>query len=178
MPRHWLVKSEAKCYSIDDLARDGSTCWDGVRNYQARNFLRDEMSVGDLVLFHHSNGDPSGVAGIAKVVRGAYVDHTAFDRGHQHYDPKSSREDPAWVMVDLAFVERFPEIVALARLKAEPALAGMLLLRPGQRLSVMPVEGAHFERVCALGRSPAAARKKIPKPRGGAAKAARSPKRR
>lgn len=153
-PRHWLVKSEASCYSIDDLKRDGTTCWDGVRNYQARNFIRDEMRLGDLVLFHHSNGDPSGIAGVARVVRESYTDHTAFDPKHEHHDPRSDRAAPAWVMVDLRFVERFPEVVSLERLKAERGLESMLLLRRGQRLSVMPVEGPHFERICALGRAP------------------------
>lgn len=115
--------------------------------------MRDEMRVGDLVLFHHSNGTPPGVVGVARVARDAYVDHTAFDRKHEHHDPRSTPAAPVWVMVDLAFVERFAEIVSLERLKSERGLETMLLLRRGQRLSVMPVEGAHFERICALGRT-------------------------
>ena len=153
--RHWLVKSEPDSYSIDDLARDGSTEWDGVRNYQARNFMRDEMRVGDLVLFHHSGADPAGVAGVAKVVRAAHPDHTAWTPGHPHHDPKSTRAEPIWMMVDLGFVERFPEIVPLSALKADASLAGMPLLQRGQRLSVMPIEARHFERVVALGRAAA-----------------------
>jgi len=150
--RHWLVKSEPDCYSIDDLARDGTTEWDGVRNFQARNFMRDEMRVGDLVLFHHSGADPAGIAGSAKVVRAGHPDHTAWTQGHPHHDPKASMENPIWSMVDLAFVERFAAVVPLAALRADPALSGMTLLRPGQRLSVMPIEKAHFDRVIALGR--------------------------
>lgn len=151
--RHWLVKSEPDSYSIDDLARDGRTEWDGVRNHQARNFMRDDMKVGDLVLFHHSGADPAGVVGVAKVVRTAHPDHTAWTPGHPHRDPKSTPDAPIWMMVDLAFVERFPAVVPLATLKADPSLKGMPLLQRGQRLSVMPVEAQHFKRVVALGRA-------------------------
>jgi predicted RNA-binding protein with PUA-like domain len=150
--RHWLVKSEPDAYSLDDLARDRRTEWDGVRNYQARNFMRDEMRVGDLVLFHHSGADPAGIAGVAKVVRAGHPDHTAWTVGHPHHDPKSTPDEPIWAMVDLAFVERFPSLVPLAALRADPALAGMALLQRGQRLSVLPVEALHFKRVLALGR--------------------------
>jgi predicted RNA-binding protein with PUA-like domain len=149
--RYWLVKSEPDVYSIDDLARDGSTSWEGVRNYQARNFLR-EMREGDAVLFYHSNAKPSGVAGIARVAREAYPDPTALDRRSESFDPKATEADPRWSTVDLAFVERFPEVLPLARLQAEPALAGMELLRRGSRLSVQPVSAPHFRRVVALAR--------------------------
>lgn len=149
--RYWLMKSEPEAYSIDDLKRDRKTCWDGVRNYQARNFMRDEMKVGDLVLFYHSNADPSGVAGVAKVVRSAYPDRTAFDKNDPHYDPKSHADNPTWMMVNLGFVEKFPHVVSLEQLKANPKLTGMLVLQRGQRLSVQPVEPAHFERVRAMG---------------------------
>lgn len=152
---HWLVKTEPDCYSIDDLARDGKTCWDGVRNYQARNFMRDRMRVGDLVLFHHSSTEPVGVAGVAKVVRAGYPDHTAWTPGHQHHDPKATKENPIWSMVDLSFVEKFPAVVPLATLKADTTLADMPLLKPGQRLSVMPIEKTHFDRVLKLGRATA-----------------------
>lgn len=130
------MKSEPGTYSLGDLERDGKTRWDGVRNFQARNFLRDDAKPGDLVLFYHSNAEPPGVAGIAKVVRGGYL------------DPK----DPTWACVDLGFQERFARFVSLEELKAEPALKGMLVLRRGMRLSVQPVEGSHFARVAAMGR--------------------------
>lgn len=143
--QHWLLKTEPDVYSIDDLARDKRTCWDGVRNYQARNTLRDNMKVGDLVLIYHSSTDPAGVAGIAKVVRDGYPDHTAQDKKNDHYDPKATKDNPIWMMVDIEFVEKFPEVVTLATLKKTKGLEKMLVLQRGQRLSVMPVEPAHFE---------------------------------
>ena len=150
--RHWLVKSEADVYGIDDLMRDGQTMWDGVRNYTARNTMRDDMKPGDLVLFYHSQGDPPGVAGIARVASAPYADPTQFDPASAYYDEKSTPEVPRWQLVDIAFVERFPAEVPLPALKADPALQGMELLRRGSRLSVQPVSEAHFERVVALGR--------------------------
>ena len=141
MPRFWLMKSEPSVYSIDDLRRDGWTHWDGVRNYQARNFLRDEMQVGDPVLFYHSNTDPLAVVGVARVCRAAYPDHTAATEGI-----------PVWVMVDIAFEEKFVRPVTLAQMKADPELAGLLLTRKGCRLSVQPVSEAHVRHICALGR--------------------------
>ena len=156
--RYWLMKSEADCYSIDDLKRDGRTFWDGVRNYQARNFMRDDMRVDDQVLFYHSNADPPGVAGIARVCKAAYPDHTALDKREQHYDPKATEDNPIWMMVDVEFVERFPSVVPLSELRQLDTLQGMLLLRRGQRLSVMPVEPQHFKIVRKLGRRHKAAR--------------------
>ncbi len=150
--RHWLVKSEPDVYSIEALEKEGRGCWDGVRNYQARNFMRDDMKVGDLVLYYHSNTNPPGVVGIAKVCREGYPDHTALDPKDPHYDPKATRDDPIWMMVDLEFVERFPGIVSLDTLKATADLEGMLVTRRGQRLSVQPVEAAHFRVVRKLGR--------------------------
>lgn len=150
MPRCWLMKSEPGSYSLDDLERDGSTCWEGVRNYQARNLMR-EMSEGDLVLFYHSNADPPGAAGIARVEREAYPDHYSWDEESRYFDPKSSPGEPRWWMVDLGFVERFARFVPLAELKAEPTLAGMLVTGKS-RLSVQPVESVDFETVVALGR--------------------------
>lgn len=150
MPRYWLVKSEPGSYSLDDLERDGSTCWEGVRNYQARNHMRD-MRAGDLVLFYHSNADPPGAAGIALVEREAYPDHFSWDQDSRYFDPKSSPDEPRWWMVDLGFVERFARFVPLAELKADPALAGMLVTGKS-RLSVQPVEAVDFETVVALGR--------------------------
>ena len=150
--RFWLLKSEPETYSIADLERDGSTAWEGVRNYQARNFMRDDMKKGDLVLFYHSNAEPPGVAGLARVCREAYPDPFATQAGHKYFDPKARPEDPRWVLVDVAFEERFPQVVSLQAMKEDPALEGMLVTRRGQRLSVQPVEPAHFARVCALGR--------------------------
>ncbi len=153
--QYWLVKSEPDVYSIDDLARDGTTFWNGVRNYQARNFMRDQMKVGDEVLYYHSNvpapGEP-GVVGIAKVVKEGYPDHTALDRKSKYFDPKATADNPIWYMVDIAFVEKFPRVVTLAELKAEPGLEGMLVTRRGQRLSVQPVEPEHFRIVRRMGR--------------------------
>lgn len=148
----WLVKTEPEVYSIDDLARDGRTGWDGVRNHQARNFMRDSMKAGDLVLVYHSNADPPGVAGLARVCGEARPDPTAFDPRDPHFDPRSRRESPAWMMVDLEFVERFPSLLPLERLRAEPRLEGMPLLARGQRLSVQPVTKAQFELVLSLAR--------------------------
>lgn len=148
--RYWLIKSEPDVYSYADLERDGRTYWDGVRNYQARNTLRDDMKVGDLALYYHSNADPTGIVGYCRVVREGYPDHTQFDSGHDHYDETSRQEDPRWMMVDVEPARAFPEILTLERLKADPALDGMLLLRKGQRLSVMPVEEKHFRHVLQL----------------------------
>jgi predicted RNA-binding protein with PUA-like domain len=152
--RYWLVKSEPDVFGFDDLlAAPGRTAgWDGVRNYQARNYMRDEMRVGDGVLFYHSNGDPAGVAGLAEVARAAYPDATAFDPAHDGYDPKSRPEAPVWLQVDVRAVERFARVVTLAELRAEPALAEMVVLRRGNRLSVTPVAAAEWAAVCRLGR--------------------------
>ena len=149
---HWLMKSEPNVFSIDDLKRDGTTHWDGVRNYQARNFLRDGMKIGDKVLFYHSNATPMGVAGVAQIVREAYPDPTAFDPTDPHYDPKSKPDAPAWVMVDISFVETFARIVTLEEIKNDPDLAGMIVAQKGSRLSIQPVSEEHFRRICALGR--------------------------
>ncbi len=152
--RYWLVKSEPDVFGFDDLlAAPGRTAgWDGVRNYQARNFMRDEMRVGDGVLFYHSNADPAGVAGLAEVARAAYPDATAFDPAHDGYDPKSRPGAPVWVQVDVRAVERFARVVTLAELRAEPALAAMAVLRRGNRLSVTPVTAGEWAAVCRLGR--------------------------
>jgi predicted RNA-binding protein with PUA-like domain len=138
--RYWLVKSEPKAFSIDDLARAPrqTTCWDGVRNYQARNYMR-EMAAGDRVLFYHSNADPPAVVGSAEVVRTAYPDDSQFDTRSHHYDPVSTAEEPRWDMVDIKFREKFPMSLPLDRLQHEPRLKGMELLRRGSRLSVQPV---------------------------------------
>jgi predicted RNA-binding protein with PUA-like domain len=155
---YWLMKSEPECYSIDDLARDRKTFWDGVRNYQARNFMRDDMKVGDQILFYHSNADPTGVAGLARVARTAYPDHTALDPKNDHFDPKSTPSEPIWMMVDVAFVEKFEKVVTLQELKARPELDGMMVIQRGSRLSVQPVEEKHFRQVVTLAKSTRARR--------------------
>lgn len=142
----WLVKSEPDVYSIDRLEKDGWTSWEGVRNYQARNHLK-AMREGELVLFHHSSADPPGIAGLARVRRAAYPDPSARDRRSEYFDPKATDEDPRWYVVDLAFVERFPRLLPLEELKADPALEGMELLRRGSRLSVQPVSADHLARI-------------------------------
>lgn len=151
MPRYWLMKSEPGSYSIDDLRRDGSTAWEGVRNYQARNFMRDEMRVGDGVLFYHSNASPPGVAGIARVVREGYPDPTARDPDSRYFDEKASEEDPRWFMVEIEFVEKFDELVPLQSLADVAGLEEMLLNRKS-RLSVQPVTDEEFRIVTAIGR--------------------------
>jgi len=150
----WLVKSEPESYSIDDLERDGTTSWEGVRNYQARNTLRDSMKVGDRVLFYASNTEATGVVGIAEVARDGYPDHFAFDETHHYYDPKSKPESPTWFMVDLKFVAKFPIVVGLATLRTTPGLEKMVVLQKGSRLSVQPVTKEEFEIVAALGGRP------------------------
>ena len=150
--QYWLMKSEPGVFSIDDLQREKKTCWDGVRNYQARNFMRDTMQVGDEVLFYHSNAEPSGVAGRARICKTAYPDFSAWDKKSKHFDPKSPQDKPTWYMVDIAFVERFPELLPLGQLKADPALSGMMVIQKGSRLSVQPVTKKHFDRVVHLAR--------------------------
>lgn len=151
--RYWLMKSEPDVFGIDELQRDGSTSWEGVRNYQARNYMRDDVKAGDLVLFYHSNAEPPGVAGVARVSKPAYPDHTQFDRKSKYFDPKASTDEPRWFMVDIEFVERFSEVVPLDALKNEPKLDGLLVIKRGQRLSVQPVAKAHFELIRKFGRS-------------------------
>ena len=146
------MKCEPSAYTIDALARDGTTSWEGVRNYQARNFMRDDMQVGDGVLFYASNADPSGVTGLAEIARAAYPDHLAWKKGHKYFDPKSTPGEPIWYMVDIAFVERFPDVVPLETLKATKGLEEMLVTRKGSRLSIQPVTKAEYDLVVRLGR--------------------------
>ncbi|HVR11603.1 MAG TPA: EVE domain-containing protein [Thermoanaerobaculia bacterium] len=153
--RYWLLKCEPEAYSIDDLERDGKASWEGVRNFQARNLLRDELQVGDGVLFYASNAEPSGVTGVAEVVRAGYPDPFATKRGHKYFDPKSDPSSPTWYAVDVGFVEKFPGIVPLATLKATPGLADMRVVQKGSRLSVQPVTAREFEIVRRLGRAAA-----------------------
>jgi predicted RNA-binding protein with PUA-like domain len=152
IPRHglWLMKSEPDVYGIADLERDGRTGWDSVRNFMARNFMKDEMRVGDLDLYYHSNSEPSGVAGLARVAGPPRSDPTQFDPKSEYFDATSPAEAPRWILVDVAFVERFERVVSLDELKADRALDGMLVSRKGMRLSVQPVVREHFARVLEL----------------------------
>ena len=147
--RHWLVKSEPDVFSIDDLERVGVEHWDGVRNYQARNLMRDEMAVGDRVLFYHSNAKPTGIVGIAEVASEAYPDHTSWDPDSHYFDPKSTPDDPRWFMVDLRYVRHLPRMVTLDELKGRPELADMVLLNRS-RLSVQPVGDAEYRYIVDL----------------------------
>jgi len=148
--RYWLFKSEPGEYSFDDLVRDGSTHWDGIRNYQVRNSMRDDMRVGDGVLFYHSNAAPPGVVGLAEVSREAYPDHTQFDSRSKKYDPRSDPEQPRWLMVDIRMEAALPRLVSLAEVKADATLGEMGVVKRGNRLSIQPVSAAEFRRVQAL----------------------------
>jgi len=145
------MKSEPGDYSIDDLERDGIEHWDGVRNYQARNLMRDQMEIGDHVLFYHSNAKPPGVVGVAEIASGPYPDHTQFDPSEKYYDSKSDPDDPRWVMVDLKFVEKLPRLVSLPELREYEDLTDMVLLNRS-RLSVQPVTREQFEFILARAR--------------------------
>lgn len=151
--RYWLMKSEPSVFSIEDLARgpNGTTCWDGVRNYQARNYMR-EMEEGDQVFFYHSNADPPAIVGIAEVVSSAYPDPTQFERSNQHFDPGSDPLAPRWDMVEIKHVRTFKAPLSLAQLREEPVLKQMVLLQKGSRLSVQPVTPAEWHHVLKLAR--------------------------
>jgi predicted RNA-binding protein with PUA-like domain len=150
MPSYWLFKSEPGSYSIDHLKKDGRTFWNGIRNYQARNLLRDEVREGDRVLFYHSNTEPPGVAGTAVVVRAGYPDPTALDPASRYFDPKASEDDPRWFMVDIEFEKKFPTYVPLGTLKDTAGLEDMVVTTKS-RLSVQPVTAAEFRIVETLG---------------------------
>jgi predicted RNA-binding protein with PUA-like domain len=150
--RYWLMKCEPSAYTIDHLERDERTTWEGVRNYQARNFMRDEMQEGDGVLFYASNADPSGVTGLATVVRAGYPDHFAWKKGHKYFDAASPESKPVWYLVDIAFEERFAGTVPLETLKATKGLEQMMVTKKGSRLSVQPVTKAEYDIVIRLGR--------------------------
>ncbi len=136
---YWLMKNEPDTYSIDDLARDKRNMWEGCRNYTVRNFLRDEMEIGDHAFFYHSNADPSGIVGTMKIVSDAYPDPTQFEPSSEYYDPKSPKDKPRWFVRDVAFESKLKRLVSLAELRTIPGLEQMLVIRKGQRLSVMPV---------------------------------------
>jgi predicted RNA-binding protein with PUA-like domain len=149
---YWLMKSEPNSFSIDDLQQmpEQIEHWDGVRNYQARNMMRDQMKVGDKVFFYHSNCEAPGIVGIMHVVREGYPDFTAFDPGCKYFDPKSDPAKPRWYMVDVQYLRHMHRVIALSELKEHPALAEMVLLRKGNRLSIMPVQKEEWEYILRL----------------------------
>lgn len=144
---YWLLKSEPDVFSIDDLKRIKIDHWDGVRNYQARNMLRDQIKKGDLAFFYHSNCDEPGIAGIVTIIKDGYPDHKAFDPESEYYDPKSSPENPRWFMVDVYFKRRLKRKITLAELKTEKELDTFPLIRKGNRLSVLPVSKSEWEHI-------------------------------
>jgi predicted RNA-binding protein with PUA-like domain len=150
--QYWLMKSEPDAFSIDDLQAmpKKTEHWDGVRNYQARNMMRDQMKKGDLIFFYHSNCKVPGIVGIAEVVREGYPDFTAFDPESKYYDPKSDADNPRWYMVDVKFKRKTKRVISLEELKGLPQLEGMPLVRKGNRLSVMPVSAEHWKAILAL----------------------------
>ena len=146
----WLMKSEPGTYSIDDLERDGREMWDGIRNYQARNMMRDAMRIGDDVFFYHSNCQEPAIVGIAKVASEPYPDPTQFDPDSRYFDPKSNADDPRWCLVDIEFVRKLTRALTLTELKAQSGLDGLILTPRGNRLSIMPVEKQHWDRILSL----------------------------
>ena len=144
---HWLMKSEPDVYSIDDLKRDKREPWDGIRNYQARNMMRDDMRVGDDVFFYHSNCKVPGIVGIARVASKPYPDPTQFDPESKYHDPKSTEENPRWCLVDVKFIRKLERNISLTELTEMPGLDGFALTRRGNRLSIMPVDPEHWERI-------------------------------
>lgn len=148
--KYWLMKSEYTDYSIDDLKRDGQTDWTGVRNYQARNFMRDQMQKGDLAFFYHSNAEPSGVAGIMKIISSAKADKTQFDKKSKYYDESATSENPRWFLREVKFVEKFSNLLGLPELRKISACKNMMILQKGSRLSVTPVTASEWNAIVAL----------------------------
>jgi len=148
--KYWLIKSEPSAYSIDDLVRDKITHWDGVRNYQARNFMRDEMKIGDKVLFYHSNAEPTAIVGVCEVIKEGYPDLTAYDPEDKHYDPKSKLESPTWIMVNIKIIQKLKRPVTLAEIRINSKLQNMQLVKRGNRLSVMPISEKEFDEILKL----------------------------
>ena len=152
--QYWLMKTEPSVFSIEDLARAprSTTSWDGVRNFQARNMLRDQMKKGDLVFLYYSSTDVPGIVGVMEVTKEGYPDATAFDKKHDHYDAESDAKNPRWYMIDVRLKERFARIITLVELRKHSGkeLKGMMLLRPGNRLSVTPVEPEHWKFISSL----------------------------
>jgi len=147
---YWLMKSEPDVYSIDNLARDGREMWDSIRNYQARNMMRDDMRIGDEIFFYHSNCKEPGIVGIMKVASEPYPDPIQFDKKSRYFDEKSSKENPRWILVDVEFVRKLSRNVTLTEIKAEKSLEDMILARRGNRLSIMPVEKKHWNKILKL----------------------------
>jgi predicted RNA-binding protein with PUA-like domain len=149
---YWLFKSEPDAFSIDDLKamKGKKDHWDGIRNYQARNLMRDEMVKGDLGFFYHSSCKVPGIVGVVEVVKEAYPDHTAWDPDSKYYDPKSSLDNPRWVMVDVKFRQKFAEVISLEKLRTVSKLDDMVLLRKGSRLSIQPVGKANWNTIIKL----------------------------
>ena len=152
--KYWLMKSEPSTFSIDDLARAPrqTTCWGGVRNYQVRNMLRDEMAVGDLAFMYHSSCDEPGIVGVIEIVKPGYPDNTAFDRKHDHYDAASKPESPRWYMVDVRLKQRFSRVISLDELRRHESkqLREMLILKRGNRLSITPIDASHWKFIMSL----------------------------
>ena len=147
---YWLMKSEPDASSIDDLEGDGREPWDGIRNYQARNMMRDDMKIGDEVFFYHSNCKEPGIVGIMKLVSEPYPDPTQFDKKSQYYDPKSPKDDPRWCLVDVEFVRKLGRTITLREIKETSGLDGLILTRKGNRLSIMPIEKKHWKKLLSL----------------------------
>jgi predicted RNA-binding protein with PUA-like domain len=148
--QYWLMKSEPNDYSLADLKKDKTALWDGVRNYQARNIMRDRMKIGDEVLFYHSNADPAGVVGLATVHKKAVPDVEAFNKKSKYFDPKSKKDDPTWFCVEVKYKSTFDRTVSLEEMKTAKPLANMLVIQRGQRLSIQPVSKGEFGAVCKL----------------------------
>lgn len=144
--KYWLMKSEAEMFSIDDFRKDKKAIWTEVRNYQARNFMRDDMKAGDLFLFYHSSSEPSGVAGVGKILKTGVPDPTAIDPKSEYFDPKALK-DNVWITVEVGFVEKLPKFVSLAEIKSNPGLRGIMVAEKGSRLSVQPVSAEHFKEI-------------------------------
>ena len=151
MTQYWLMKCEPDVYSIYDLEKDGVIYWEGVRNYQARNFMRDDMKIGDKVLFYHSNSKPPGVAGLATVHKESYPDYFAFNPESKYFDPKSDKENPRWWMVDVKFEKILPKYVPLNDMKADERCAEMQVVQKGSRLSIHPIKEAEYKTICEMG---------------------------
>ncbi|WP_428623607.1 EVE domain-containing protein [Sedimenticola sp.] len=150
MKKYWLMKSEPDAYSIDDLKRDKIEHWDGIRNYQARNFMMRDMSPGDEILFYHSSCKVPGVVGLARVCKNAYPDFTSWNPDSKYFDPKSTPEKPRWFMVDVEYVRKFPKVISLDQIRQTPSLEGMRLLQKGNRLSIMPLSEQEYKTICEL----------------------------
>lgn len=153
MTNYWLMKSEPSCFSIDELSKrpHQTAPWDGVRNYQARNFMRDSMQIGDLAFFYHSSCNPPGIVGTVEIVSDAYPDHTALDPNSDHFDPKSTLENPRWFMVDVHLKQKYPSIISIETLRHYPELEEMRVLQRGNRLSITPVTKHEWDFINHLG---------------------------